>query len=55
MLIDSGPEEDDDSNPSPFQDLFTQAEQTVGRLVMENYRADCCILSRWGRLDYATV
>ena len=53
MLIDSGYKEDDGSDPSPFRDLSTEAEQTLGHLVREKYHTDYYILGRWDSLyDY---
>ena len=55
MLIDSGYKEDDDSDPSPLQDLSTRAEQTLGRLVREKYHTDYYILGKRDSPDYATA
>ena len=46
MLIDSGYKEDDGSDPSPFRDLSTEAEQTLGHLVREKYNTDYYILGK---------
>jgi aspartyl/asparaginyl-tRNA synthetase len=55
MLIDSGYKEDDDSDPSPLQDLSTRAEQTLGRLVREKYHTDYYILGKQDSSDCTTA